>query len=34
MSDYRYHDEGGRYSVEETYTEDGAFVKEELIGDL
>ncbi|MBR5175774.1 MAG: hypothetical protein IKW89_07560 [Bacteroidales bacterium] len=30
---YRYHDEGGRYSVEQVYTIDGKFISEEVIGD-
>ena len=28
---YRYHEEGGRYSVAKTYTLDGKFIKEEII---
>ena len=30
---YRYHEEGGRYSVEQVYTIDGKFVSEKVIGD-
>ena len=30
---YRYHEEGGRYSVEKVYTIDGKFVSEKVLGD-
>ncbi len=33
LSDYRYHPEGGRYSVEKVFTYDGTFVSEKYLGE-
>ena len=33
LAAYRYHEEGGRYSVEQVYSIDGKFISEKVLGD-